>query len=173
MTKQGVVKGGLEHFAPGEGMAWGGFLRVHATLIRRLDAELQAVHGMPLLSYEVLLHLHWAPAHRMRMSDLAESVVLSLSGVSRLVDRLVQEGLVSRERACEDRRGNYAVLTEIGVARLREAHATHLAGVRRYFLHHFSETEQATLGDFWSRLLHAATNDDEGSSEQCDTGSVG
>ena len=173
MIKQGVVKDGLERFAPGEGMAWGGFLRAHATLIRRLDAELQAVHGLPLLSYEVLLHLHWAPGRRMRMSDLAESVVLSLSGVSRLVDRLVQEGLVSREKACEDRRGNYAVLTESGLGRLREAHATHLAGVRRYFLRHFSEPELATLGNFWSRLLHPATNDDEKPGEQCDTGSAG
>jgi DNA-binding MarR family transcriptional regulator len=137
-------------------MAWGGFLQVHAALIRRLDAELQAAHDLPLLSYEVLLHLHWAPENRMRISDLAGTVLLSLSGVSRLVDRLAHDGLVMRERSCEDRRGNYAVLTEAGFARLSEAHATHLAGVREYFLEHFSETELVGLADAWGRLLASA-----------------
>ena len=168
MTKQVLVKGEFERFTHAEGMAWGGLLQVHAALVRRLDAELQAAHGLPLTSYEVLLHLHWAPEHRMRMSELAESTLLSLSGITRLVDRLVQEGLVTRERSSEDRRGNYAVLTAAGYARLCEAQSTHVAGVRNYFLCHFTQGELHTLAEFWQRLLPLTAPDAPAAGEQRD-----
>src|SRR5688500_4510316 len=116
--------------------AWRGFLRAHASLLRRLDAELEAAHGMPLTHYEVLLYLHNAPEKRMRMSDLAGSVLLSQSGVTRLVDRLERVGLVEREPCAADRRVLYAHLTDEGSARLAEARPTHLAGVRAGFLDH-------------------------------------
>ena len=114
--------------------AWRGFLRVQSSLFRELDAELTATHDLPLRSYEVLLLLEDAPQRRLRMSDLSRSVLLSPSGVTRLVDRLQREGLVDRERCPEDGRGYFAVLSDAGERRLQEARATHLAGVRRLFL---------------------------------------
>jgi DNA-binding MarR family transcriptional regulator len=88
----------------------------------------------------------------MRMGDLAGRVLITLSGVTRLVGRLEREGLVRRERSPEDGRGSYAVLTEAGLLRLREAHPTHLAGVRQLFLRHFDEEELQMLGGFWDRV---------------------
>ncbi len=151
MTDQGSVKG-LERFSSLEGGAWGGFLRAHGVLVRRLDEELRAEHGLTLSCYEVLLFLAWSPDRRMRMGDLAGRVLITLSGVTRLVGRLEREGLVRRERSPEDGRGHYAVLTEAGLLRLREAHPTHLAGVRQLFLQHFEEEELRTLVGFWDRV---------------------
>lgn len=136
-----------------EGAAWAGFLRAHLHLVRRLDSDLQIAHGMSLSSYEVLLHLSWSPERRMRMTELAESVLLSPSGITRLVDRLERDGLVARQQSEEDRRGNYTVLTEEGLCRWRAAHATHMAGVRKYFLAHFTEAELLSLGRYWKRVL--------------------
>jgi DNA-binding MarR family transcriptional regulator len=129
---------------------------VHAKIVRKLDAELRQAHGLPLSSYEVLLHLSWAPGHRMRMGELAESVLLTLSGVTRLVGRLEREGLVRREPCPEDRRGAYAILTAVGVDRLGEAHPTHLSGVHRLFLEHFSKVELKTMAEYWRRVLRGA-----------------
>jgi DNA-binding MarR family transcriptional regulator len=133
--------------------AWGGFLRTHATLVRELDAELKEAHGLPLSSYEVLLRLSWAPGHRMRTGELAESVLLTLCGVRRLVSRLEGEGLVQIEPCPEDRRDDFAVLTEAGLDRLSEAHPTHLAGVHKLFLERFSEEELKALAQCWRRVL--------------------
>lgn len=137
--------------------AWRGFLRAHAVLIRRLDAELEAAHGLPLTSYEVLLSLEDAPGQRRRMSELADTLLLSQSGVTRLVDRLERQGLVRRERCPSDGRGFYAVLTPVGLARLREARPTHLDGVRRLFLHRAGEDALPELGALWSRILDNAS----------------
>lgn len=104
----------------GEFAAWGGFLRVHATVVRALDAELRAAHQLPLTEFEVLLWLSHRPEHRMRMAELADSVLLSLSGMSRLVERLERRGYVQRETSPEDRRGAYAVLTHEGLVLVRE-----------------------------------------------------
>lgn len=123
--------------------------------MRGLDEELRAAHGLPLTSYEVLLVLAWAPGRRLRMSELADLALLSLSGVTRIVGHLAREGLVAREVPEEDPRVVYAVLTEEGFARLREAHATHLAGVRRAFVDRLSDAELATLGEAWRRILAA------------------
>jgi DNA-binding MarR family transcriptional regulator len=136
--------------------AWGGFLRTHATLVRKLDAELREAHGLPLSSYEVLLHLSWAPEHRMGTSELAESVLLTLCGVRRVVSRLEGEGLVQIEPCPEDRRGDFAVLTEAGLDRLGQAHPTHLAGVHKHFLEHFSEEELKAMAQCWRRVLSGA-----------------
>ncbi len=133
--------------------AWRGMLRVHATLTKALDADLEAAHGLPLTSYEVLLHLADADGRRMRMSDLAATVILSRSGLTRLVDRLEREGLIRRESCPSDARGAFAALTEAGERKLDVARATHLAGVRSLFLDHFTPEEQETLGAAWERLL--------------------
>jgi DNA-binding MarR family transcriptional regulator len=139
--------------------AWRGFLRAHARLIRELSAELERTHGLPLSSYEVLLHLANAPDERMRMAELADSVLLSPSGITRLVDRLVNDGLVEKSRCVADRRGWYAVLTDGGRSRLDEARVTHLAGVRARYHAHLSAEEQLALVAIWERLLHGADDD--------------
>jgi DNA-binding MarR family transcriptional regulator len=156
LTDQVPVKAPSSTLSSAEGGAWGGFLRVRAKIVRKLDAELRQAHGLPLSSYEVLLHLSWAPGHRMRMGELAESVLLTLSGVTRLVGRLEREGLVRREPCPEDRRGAYAILTAVGVDRLGEAHPTHLSGVHRLFLEHFSKVELKTMAEYWRRVLRDA-----------------
>jgi DNA-binding MarR family transcriptional regulator len=138
--------------------AWRGMLRVHATLTKALDAELDAEHSLPLSSYEVLLHLDDAEGRRMRMSDLAATVILSRSGLTRLVDRLEREGLIARESCPSDARGSFATLTPAGRRKLEAARATHLAGVRSQFLQHFSDEELEVLGAAWDRLLPGAIN---------------
>jgi DNA-binding MarR family transcriptional regulator len=133
--------------------AWRGLLRVHAQLSKGLEAQMEAAHGLPLSSYEVLMYLADADGRRMRMCDLADSVILSRSGLTRLVDRLEREGLLTREPAPDDARGSFAKLTDTGVARLQEARVTHLAGVRELFLGHLSDEEQDLLASLWERIL--------------------
>jgi DNA-binding MarR family transcriptional regulator len=132
--------------------AWRGLLRAHAMLVKRLDAELEAEHGIALTSYEVLLHLGHAEGGKMRMCDVAESVLLSRSGLTRLVDRLERDGLVERVSCADDARGAFARLTDPGRAKLEAASGTHLAGVRRHFLDHFSPEELELLAGAWDRV---------------------
>ncbi|MEA2307209.1 MAG: hypothetical protein QOH43_4489 [Solirubrobacteraceae bacterium] len=136
--------------------AWRGLLRVHATLSKALDAELEAEHDLPLTSYEVLMYVADAEGERMRMCDLAESILLSRSGLTRLIDRLERDGLVCRTTCSSDARGSFACLTPAGRAKLNAARATHLAGVRRLFLQHFGPEEQELLASFWERVLPGA-----------------
>jgi DNA-binding MarR family transcriptional regulator len=133
--------------------AWGGFLRAHAKLVRELDDELTRAHDLPLSSYDVLVQLATAPDGAMRMSQLADAVLLSRSGLSRLVARLVDQGLVERRECASDGRGALATLTEHGRARLEEARETHRAGVRERFLSRLSESQQRQLGAAWRRLI--------------------
>jgi DNA-binding MarR family transcriptional regulator len=143
----------VKQLSPLELGAWTGFLRAHAALVHELDRQLETAHGLPLTQYEVLLYLERAPEHRLRMSELARSVLLSQSGVTRLVDRLQRRGLVVREPCPEDRRVLYARLTTEGAAALAHARPTHLAGVRDHFLRHFDETELRALGEAWERVV--------------------
>ncbi len=136
----------------GELRAWRGLLRAHACLAKRLDAELEQAHRLPMSSYEVLHLLQEASEGRMRMCDLAEQAQLSRSGLTRLVDRLERDGLLERCSCAHDARGSYACLTESGRERLEEARVTHLAVVREHFLSHFSESELSTLADMWERM---------------------
>ncbi|HZB77629.1 MAG TPA: MarR family transcriptional regulator [Solirubrobacteraceae bacterium] len=138
---------------PAELGAWRGMLRVHAALLRALDAELDAAHDVPLTSYDVLIYLKDAPGKRLRMAELADSVLLSRSGVTRLVDRLEREGLLVRDTCVDDGRGLYAVLTPKGEELLERARPTHLEGVRERFLRHFAEEELETLAGYWERVL--------------------
>jgi DNA-binding MarR family transcriptional regulator len=141
-----------EQLTPLELGAWRGMLRAHARLTREMDAEMRARHGISLSAYEVLMLLGDAPRRRMRVSELSAATLLSVSGVSRLVDRLVREGLVAKEACEEDGRGAEAVLTPMGRGRLRAARASHLADVRRRFLARFSDEDLAELAAFWARL---------------------
>jgi DNA-binding MarR family transcriptional regulator len=143
----------LEPFELG---AWRGLLRVHSALVKALDAELLAEHRLPLTSYEVLINLQAAPGRRRRMSELADGVLLSRSGMTRLVDRLEREGLLERDTCTSDGRGCFAVLTEAGEALLAQARPTHLAGVREKFLSCFSPAELRALAGYWDRVLPGA-----------------
>ena len=126
---------------------WRVFLRAHALLSRRLDDELRAEQGMSLAEYDALFQLAAAPGARLRMNQLADRVLLSRSGITRLVDRLVADGLVSRCQCSSDARGAEAVLTDVGLSRIRRARATHLRGVERYFLDALSADERSKLGE--------------------------
>ena len=125
--------------------AWRAFLRAHAQVVRRLERELADEQGMALTDYDVLVQLAGAEQRRLRMSELADRLLLSRSGVTRLVDRLVADGLVERVTCDDDRRGQWASLTAAGVRRLREATPTHLRGVTRHFLDRLSPDELASL----------------------------
>ena len=152
-TAVNIVSGEQDALSETELQAWRGFLRAHACLAKRLDAELERAHGLPMTSYEVLHHLDDAGAGgRMRMCDLAEHAQLSRSGLTRLVDRLERDGLLERCSCEHDARGAYACLTVSGRERLGEARRTHLAVVREHFFSRFSEPELGTLADLWDRL---------------------
>src|SRR3954451_25287082 len=146
--------------SPVELGAWRGLLRVHTALVKALDAELTAEHDLPLSSYEVLITLESAPGHRRRMAELADSVLLSRSGMTRLVDRLEKEELLVRDTCTDDGRGCFAVLTEKGADLLAKARPTHLDGVRERFLGHFSEDELQLFADAWERVLPGAAATD-------------
>lgn len=118
---------------------WRAFLQAHARVTRRLDEELRAEHDLSLAEYDALLSIAEAPDRRIRMRQLADRVILSKSGVTRLIDRLVLDGLVQRDACLSDARGAEAVLTTAGLDRLRRASRTHLRGIEEHFL--------AALGD--------------------------
>lgn len=140
--------------------AWRGMLRVHAEITQLLDAELRAEHGLTLSAYEVLLFLEEADGRRMRMTELADRVLLTRSGITRSVDRLAKQGLVTRAAAESDGRGLYAELTDAGAALLEDAGRTHRAGIRRAYLDRLSGADQATLGEIWQRLGDRTAADD-------------
>jgi DNA-binding MarR family transcriptional regulator len=131
---------------------WRAYLRTHGEMVRRLERDLAAAATIPLGWYDVLLQLAEAPDHRLRMAELADRVLLSRSGLTRLVDRLAAEGLVSRAPYPGDARGLYTVLTESGLARLREAAPIHLAGIQQYWLSKFTDEELVELGRLFARL---------------------
>ena len=132
--------------------AWRTFLRAHARVVRELEQELQAGQGMALTDYDVLVQLAAADEHRLRMSELADHLLLSRSGVTRLVDRLVADGLVERVMCESDRRGQWASLTDAGRERLRRAAPTHLAGIERHFLDRFGADELPALERMLERV---------------------
>jgi DNA-binding MarR family transcriptional regulator len=135
--------------------AWQTFLRAHHVVTDTLDEELSREQDLPLGSYEVLLHLSNAEGGALRMSELAQRVLLSRSGISRLVDRMVSDGLVERRTCPSDGRGVYAVLTDAGLLRLRRAGITHLRGVREHFTDRLSEHELDELARLLEKLLPA------------------
>ena len=132
---------------------WQRFLRSHATVMRRLEQDLVTEQRLPLASYDVLVQLTQAPQHRLRMTELAERVLLSRSGLTRLVDRLERDGLVTREACPSDARGMFAVLTDAGYARLRAATPTHLRGVHDYWLSKLDEDYLAALDRALRKIL--------------------
>jgi DNA-binding MarR family transcriptional regulator len=146
----------LQRIHEGDLEAWRRFIRAHASITRRLDAELSNSHQLTLSQYEVLLHLAGAPDRKMRMSELAESVLLSRSGASRLINSLEQAGLVERVSCSADARGAYARLTDAGDTKLRKAAGTHLDGVWELYLRRFSKRDLKLLGDLLGALPGAS-----------------
>lgn len=134
-----------------EHRAWRAFLVAHAQVARRLETDLLAASNLPLAEFDVLLQLEIAEGHRLRMSELANRVVLSRAGMTRLVDRLVADGLVARLKCASDARGAYAVLTEMGHERLDRARPGHFDAVRRHFLAAFTRRELEHLAGLMDR----------------------
>lgn len=132
--------------------AWRSYLKSHATILRALDADLIAQHGMTTRDYEVLLYLSQAPERKLPMSALAENTMLTRSGITRLIDGLVASGLIERVSCRSDARVSYAQLTEAGYEKLRQAGFTHVASIREMFLEHFTPEETEQLASLLSRL---------------------
>ena len=132
--------------------AWVALLRAHASSTRRFNAELVASHGLTLNDYEVLLHLSHADGKRLRRVDLAERILLTPSGITRLLEGLERSGYVERASCDSDARVTYAQLTEDGEAKLRAAAETHIAGIHAFFRERFSKDEVKALGGLLERL---------------------
>lgn len=132
--------------------AWRSLLRSHAALLTRLDRDLHEQHGMSLGEYEVLAHLSEEPEERLRLSELAERVLLSPSALTRRIDRLAQRGWVERQPCRDDARGMFAVLTAEGRSRLEEAAPTHVQGVRCHLVDKLSRTELRALAEALSHV---------------------
>jgi DNA-binding MarR family transcriptional regulator len=132
--------------------AWRGMLVTHSRLIAALDDELEREHGLTLGSYEVLLQLAEEPDRSLRMGALAERLLLSRSGLTRLVDRLAARGLVERHSCPSDRRGTYARLTPAGEEAFERARPTHLQGVREHFLDRLGDRDLERLAAIWRKL---------------------
>lgn len=139
-------------FSATELAAWRGMLQIHAEVTSALDAQMRAEHGLSLSAYEVLMFLADAPDRHLRMSEIADRVLLSRSGCTRLVDRLVQLGYVTRCAAESDGRGAYAELTDAGLEKFQAAQRTHRQGVHHHFLDHLNAADVVVLGDIWTRL---------------------
>jgi len=139
------------------------FLRAHAALTRELSARLEALHELTLSDFDVLVQLYYAEGRRMRRIDLARSVLLTASGITRLLDGLESSGLVGKERCDSDARVAYAVLTEAGVRKIEEARESHLADIEELFGSRFSPDEREQFAELLGRLPLAHT------SEACST----
>ena len=135
-----------------EQRAFVGLVRAYVGTTRVLSAELEGDHGLTLSDYEVLLHLAHAPDRMMRRVDLARSVLLTPSGITRLLEGLERNGYVERAKCESDARVTYALLTEAGLTKLREASETHLEGMRSHFAKRFSGEELDALAGLLTRL---------------------
>jgi DNA-binding MarR family transcriptional regulator len=133
--------------------AWGSLLQVHAALLPELDDRLRAATGLPLTWYDVLLELSAARDGRLTMSQLGERAVLSRSRVSRVVDELTRAGLVRRDAHPEDGRSSYAVITEAGLARFREAAPVYVSGIEEQFAGALTVSDLQQLRNLLQRVL--------------------
>jgi DNA-binding MarR family transcriptional regulator len=132
--------------------SWVSFLRAHSAITRQMNADLLNDHGLTLNDYEVLLRLSHEEGWMMRRVDLAQSVVLTASGITRLLDGLESAGFVEKATCASDARVSYAKLTEAGAEKLSQAAVTHLAGVDELFTSRFSNAELRALAELLSRL---------------------
>jgi DNA-binding MarR family transcriptional regulator len=132
--------------------AWGSLLRAHATLVRRLELELAETTGLALADFDVLAQLALAGGE-LRMTDLANRTLISRSGMTRRVNRLVDQGLVGRANVDGDARGVVVVLSDAGVARLAETAPVHVRGVAELFVSQLDEQELAALKSCLDKVI--------------------
>ncbi|MGH2836103.1 MAG: MarR family winged helix-turn-helix transcriptional regulator [Solirubrobacteraceae bacterium] len=132
--------------------AWRSYLQSHAGIVRELDADLIAQHGLTVRDYEVLLYLAQSEDRRLPMSALSERTMLTRSGITRLIDGLVGQGMIERVSCDSDARVSYARLTDPGYIKLRDAGCTHVKGIERLFLANFTTPELEQLASLLSRL---------------------
>ena len=140
---------------PEEELAWRALARAVLVIPRVLDRELLEYQGLNLTEYSVLMNLSEQPGRSMRMSELADAVSISVSGLTRVADRLARQGLVERVRAETDGRGQLAILTPAGFTRLEKAYPTHLAGVRKHVMDHLAGLDLAAFAKAMSRVAAA------------------
>jgi DNA-binding MarR family transcriptional regulator len=131
---------------------WRAFIRALIVVPRLLDAELVATEGMTVNEYAVLAHLSEAEGRQLRMTDLAEQASLTLSGMTRIVDRLVDDGYAERIPCDADRRGSFARITDRGFERLEHAYPVHVAGVRRHVVDHLAQFDLRRLAEAFARI---------------------
>jgi DNA-binding MarR family transcriptional regulator len=143
---------------------WRTFLQAHATVVRRLEAELEADGQLSLADLDVLIQLASAQGHRLRMSELADTVLLSRSGMTRRIDRLEASGLVQRHECAADRRGAFAGITEAGLERLGRARPTHLRGIEEHFI---SRLGDGDLDSIQGALIKLIPPDDRQREQDC------
>lgn len=144
---------GDEYLTDAEFRAWGGCLQFTNTAMRAIDEALTAAHGISIKEFDVLITLFNAPGSRLRMTELAERVVLTPSGVTHLVTRLERDGLVTRSVAEDDRRSFFAALTRAGHRRLRESRPTHNEVIRAHLTRRLTPTQLDRLGALWQTIL--------------------
>ena len=157
--------------APSRIESWVSFLRAHSAITRQLNADLLNVHGLTLNDYEVMLLLSRAEDRRMRRVDLAQSVVLTASGITRLLDGLERSGYVEKDSCATDGRVSYAKLTSAGHTKLKDAAVTHLRGVEELFTGRFSDGELGQLASLLGRLpLRGKDCTVEAGAESCSPG---
>ena len=136
---------------------WIRFLRAHAAITRQLSARLEAQHGLTLSDFDVLAQLYFAPDHALRRIDLARQVLLTASGITRLLDGLERAGWVAKRRCESDARVTYAVLTEEGVRKFEATRTSHAADIDEVFASRFTDDERRQLDDLLARLPLADT----------------
>ena len=141
--------------------AWRSFIKTHAKIIEKIEQDLADHKRVPLTTYDVLIALFETPNRKLRFGDLNKKVVLTKSGLTRLVDRLEREGLIKRERSEEDRRGAYAVLTEAGEVELRRAWPVYAKGIKRHFAAPLSKDNLQSLHNALETLNNAIQSQEE------------
>lgn len=134
---------------------WRAWITTTKLLTERLSRDLQASHGLSMADYEILVRLSEAEGRRLRMSALADSTIASRSRLTHQIDRMVKDGLVRREACPQDRRGQHAVMTDVGWDQLVSAAPDHVASVRQHIVDVLSPEEFAALGDISARLAEA------------------
>lgn len=135
--------------------AWESVIRTVGSLLKTFEQELQAARGLPLAWYDVLIQLSTAPEGRLRMQALADTVILSRSGLTRLIDRMENAGLVRREPSQEDRRGYYAILTDEGRRVFLRAKPVHEGGIHDHFTRHLNDTDLQAVAAAFAKVRQA------------------
>lgn len=138
------------------GQAWEQALTAVSRLLQQFDSNMQEEAGISVIWYDVLLHLNMAPEKKMRMQALTNSLVLTRSGVTRLVDRIEKAGYVRREAAAEDRRGYYAILTDEGAEVLEKAQQAHRRDIRKFFGDRLDADEQEAVFALMGKVMPGA-----------------